>query len=142
MPSLGEKIGEGTTSDIHAWAPGQVVKLFKPGVAARHARYEARVTRAAFAAGAPAPEVFDDVTLEGRFGFVMPRFDGPSLKQLLLTGAMSHAEVGAILATPSIFRCIRRRRRRTSPPCATGWPPCRGPPPTCFRSTSRPASWP
>jgi hypothetical protein len=29
--SLGEKIGEGSSADIHAWAPGQVVKLFKPG---------------------------------------------------------------------------------------------------------------
>jgi hypothetical protein len=29
--SLGEKIGEGCSADIHAWAPGQVVKLFKPG---------------------------------------------------------------------------------------------------------------
>ena len=27
--SLGEKIGEGVFADVHAWAPGQVVKLFK-----------------------------------------------------------------------------------------------------------------
>ena len=25
--SLGEKIGEGVFADVHAWAPGQVVKL-------------------------------------------------------------------------------------------------------------------
>jgi hypothetical protein len=32
MPaSLGEKIGEGAFADVHAWAPGQVVKLFKAG---------------------------------------------------------------------------------------------------------------
>jgi hypothetical protein len=30
--SLGEKIGEGAFSVVHAWAPGQVVKLFKAGV--------------------------------------------------------------------------------------------------------------
>ena len=30
--SLGEKIGEGAFSEAYAWAPGQVVKLFKPGV--------------------------------------------------------------------------------------------------------------
>ena len=37
MPgSLGEKIDEGATADIHAWAPGQVLKLFKPGVSQRH----------------------------------------------------------------------------------------------------------
>ena len=29
--SLGEKIGEGVFADVHAWAPGQVVKLFKSG---------------------------------------------------------------------------------------------------------------
>ena len=30
--SLGEKIGEGAFSEAYAWAPGQVVKLFKAGV--------------------------------------------------------------------------------------------------------------
>ena len=29
--SLGEKIGEGAYADVHAWAPGQVLKLFKAG---------------------------------------------------------------------------------------------------------------
>ena len=100
MPgSLGEKIGEGTTADIHAWAPGQIVKLFKAGVSPRHARREARTTRAVFAAGGPAPEVIDEVAVEGRFGFVLPRFDGPTLQQLLLTGVMTYEQVGATLAT-------------------------------------------
>src|SRR6185312_5497343 len=58
--SLGEKIGQGESADIHAWAPGQVVKLFKTGVEQRLSRHEARMTRAAFAAGLPAPEVFDE----------------------------------------------------------------------------------
>ena len=51
--SLGEKIGEGACADVHAWAPGQVVKLFKAGVSQRFSRHEARKTRAVFAAGAP-----------------------------------------------------------------------------------------
>jgi len=95
---LGEKIGEGATADIHAWAPGQVVKLFKAS-SRQIGKHEARTTRAAFAAGAPAPEVLDEVTLEGRFGIVLPRFDGPTLLQLLLTGAMMSEHVGRILAT-------------------------------------------
>ena len=33
--SLGEKIGEGVSSDVHVWAPGRVVKLFRPGVSRR-----------------------------------------------------------------------------------------------------------
>src|SRR5678815_2623801 len=97
--SLGEKIGEGVTADIHAWAPGQIVKLFKADVSPRFGRHGARMTRAAFAAGAPAPEVLDEVTLEGRFGIVLPRLDGPSLRDLLLVRAVTYQQVGAILAT-------------------------------------------
>jgi aminoglycoside phosphotransferase (APT) family kinase protein len=96
--SLGEKIGEGVAADVHAWAPGQVVKLFKPGVSTRLSWHEAQVTRAVFAAGAPAPEVFGVFTLEGRFGIVLSRFDGPTLLQLTRTGAMTRGQAGAILA--------------------------------------------
>ena len=97
--SLGEKIGEGAFADVHAWAPGQVMKLFKAGRSQRVAWHEARMTRAAFAAGAPAPEVLDEVTLEGRFGIVLPRLDGPTLLQLSRSGAMTPAQAGAILAS-------------------------------------------
>jgi Ser/Thr protein kinase RdoA (MazF antagonist) len=97
--SLGEKIGGGAMADIHAWAPGQVVKLFKAGVPRRLSWHEARKTRAVFAAGVPAPEVFDEVTLDGRFGFVLQRLDGPTLLQLLQTGVMTAEQAGAIMAT-------------------------------------------
>ena len=100
MPgSLVEKIGEGAFGEVHAWAPGQVVKLFKAGVPRRIAWWEARMTRAAFAAGAPAPEVFEEVRLEGRFGIVLQRLDGPTLLTLSRTGAMTPEQAGAILAT-------------------------------------------
>ncbi|HEY4044027.1 MAG TPA: phosphotransferase [Rhodopila sp.] len=97
--SLGEKIGEGVMADVHAWAPGQVVKLFKAGISRRFARHEARMTRAAFAAGASAPEVFDEVVVEGRFGIVLTRLDGSTLLHLLRTGAITSEQVGSILAT-------------------------------------------
>ena len=100
--SLGEKIGEGAYSDVHAWAPGQVVKLFKAGFSRRASWWEARMTRAVFAAGAPAPEVFDEVTLEGRFGVVLQRLDGPTLLQLSRSGAMTPEQTGAILAALAI----------------------------------------
>jgi len=96
--SLGEKIGEGGTSDVHAWAPGQVVKLFKAGAAQGFGWHEARMTRAVFAAGGPALEVLGEVRLEGRFGIVLPRLDGPSLQQLWETGAMTSEQAAAILA--------------------------------------------
>ena len=97
--SLGEKIGEGAFADVHAWAPGQVVKLFKAGAARRDSRREARMTRAVFAAGAPAPEVFGEVELEGRFGIVLGRFDGPTLLQLTRSSAITIDQAGAILAS-------------------------------------------
>ncbi len=97
--SQGEKIGEGAYAEVHAWAPGQVLKLFKPGFPRRHAWWEARMTRAVFAAGAPAPEAFDEVTLEGRFGVVLQRLDGPTLLQLSRSGAMPREQTGAVLAT-------------------------------------------
>jgi Ser/Thr protein kinase RdoA (MazF antagonist) len=96
---LGEKIGEGAMSEVHAWAPGQVVKLFKASVSRRLARHEAHMTRVAFAAGAPAPEVLDVVTLEGRFGIVLERLDGPTLLQLSRSGEMTRAQTGATLAS-------------------------------------------
>ena len=96
--SLGEKINEGCSADIHAWAPGQVVKLFKPGHEPRLARHEAQMTRAASAAGLPAPEVLGEVTLEGRSAIVLSRHDGPTLAQLVRTRAVTPAQAGTLLA--------------------------------------------
>ena len=96
--TLGEKLGEGAMSDVHAWAPEQVVKLFKAGVPGRIAGWEARMTRAVFAAGGPAPEVLDEVKIDGRRGIVLPRLDGPTLMEQVLADAVSIPEAGAILA--------------------------------------------
>jgi hypothetical protein len=109
--SVGEKIGEGVSADIHAWAPGQVVKLFKPGVSDRLARYEGRMTRAIFAVGGPAPQVLGEVTLDGRFGIVLPRLDGPTLLHLWQAGAVTSEEAGEILAT-----LLMSVHRTTAPP--------------------------
>jgi tRNA A-37 threonylcarbamoyl transferase component Bud32 len=102
--SLGEKIGHGANSDVHAWAPGQVVKLLKSNVTWERGAYEARMSRAAFAAGLPAPEVLGEVTVDRRFGIVMRRLDGPTLLELLRNRAMTAAQAGAILA--SLYRSV------------------------------------
>lgn len=100
--SLGEKIGDGVFSDVHAWAPGQVVKLLKPGAPRVAGWWEARMTRAVFAAGCPAPEVLDEVSVDGRFGIVLRRLDGPTLLQLSRSGAVTPQQTGAILASLSL----------------------------------------
>ena len=139
--SLGVKIGEGAFADVHAWAPGQVVKLFKAGVPRRVPWHEARITRAVLAAGGPAPEVFDEVTLEGRFGIVLRRLDGPTLLRLTRTGAVTPEQAGAILATLCMV-VHKTPRRRTYSPCTTGWMSRHGSPTACFQSTSPQASSP
>jgi Ser/Thr protein kinase RdoA (MazF antagonist) len=96
--SLGEKIGQGAFSEAYAWAPGQVVKLFKAGVSHQLGRHEVRMIRAVLAAGLPVPEVFGEVTLDGRFGIVLQRLDGPTLWQLSRTGAVTFEQAGAIVA--------------------------------------------
>ena len=109
--SLGEKIGEGVCADVHAWAPGQVVKLFKSGHSRRLSWHEVHMTHAVFAAGGPAPEVLGEVTLDGRFGIVLPRFDGPTLLQAVRTGAVTHEQAGAILAA----LCLAVHKTRPPP---------------------------
>jgi hypothetical protein len=42
--------------------------------------------------------MFEEVTLEGRFGIVLQRLDGPTLLQLSRSGAMTPEQTGAILA--------------------------------------------
>src|SRR5258708_13099096 len=99
--SLGEKIGEGAAAEVHAWAPGQVVKLFRSGVSRRLGWHEAHMTDAVFAAGAPAPQVFGVVILEGRLGIVLQRFDGPTLLQLTRTGAVTRRQAPPLPPPPS-----------------------------------------
>ncbi len=108
--SLGEKIGEGASAEVHAWAPGQVVKLFRSESSRRLGWHEAHMTDAVFAAGAPAPQVFGVVILEGRLGIVLERFDGPTLLQLTRTGGVTRGQAGAILAD------LCRAVHRTPPP--------------------------
>src|SRR5215472_263207 len=115
--SLGKKIDEGASADIHIWAPGQVVKLFKAGGSEWFARHEARMTRAALAAGAP--EVFDEVTVGGRFGIVLRHLDGPTLQQLLLTGAIAPGQAGAILA--SLYISVHKTPPSTDVPSLRRW---------------------
>lgn len=104
LGSLGTKIGEGNTAEVYEWSPGRVIKLFKLGVPSRIAMHEARMTRAAFLAGASAPEVFDEVTIGGQTGLVMARVDGKTLTQVTKNGEISCTEAGSMLA--GALRCV------------------------------------
>jgi len=117
--SLGEKVGEGAVSDIHAWAPGQVLKLFKAGVPRWIGEHEARMTRAVFAVGGLAPEVLDEVTLDGRFGIVLQRLEGPTLRQRLLARATTSEQAGAVLA--SLYTSVHKTPSPPEVPSLREW---------------------
>lgn len=87
--TLGDRIGEGAFAHVHAWAPDQVLKLFKDAVLQRVSWWEARMTRAVFVAGGPAPEVLGELSLDGRSGIVLSRPGGPTVLQLSRSGAVS-----------------------------------------------------
>jgi hypothetical protein len=72
------------------------------GVSRRLGWHEVQMTHAIFAAGGPAPEVLGVVTLEGRFGVVLPRFDGPTLLQLVRSGAVTREQAARSSRTSAL----------------------------------------
>jgi aminoglycoside phosphotransferase (APT) family kinase protein len=72
-------VGRGFTSDVYAWGPGRVLKLFHDWVLPDRIEREYRTTRAIRAAGLPAPAVYELVTVEGRKGIVFERLEGVSM---------------------------------------------------------------
>lgn len=95
---IGEKLGEGATSDVFAYGKGRVVKLLKPGVERRAGEYEASQAQAVFESGAPCPAVFGTVEIDGRFGIIYERLDGEPLRTRLLRGDVTPVETGTLMA--------------------------------------------
>jgi aminoglycoside phosphotransferase (APT) family kinase protein len=81
LDTLGPRLATGGTAELYAWEPGRVLKLYWQGAALDAVEREAERTRIARAAGAPAPDVFEVVTIEDRPGVVFERSEGPSMLQ-------------------------------------------------------------
>lgn len=98
MTELGEKIGESAAAEVFAFGAGRVIKLYRPGTAPGIIDHEVRQTAAAFASGAPAPEVLGTEIIDGRTGIILPRYDGRSMMELIVDGAVQPVDAGATLA--------------------------------------------
>ena len=72
-------IGEGRIAEVFAWKDGQVLKLFRERCPPEWAEYEARIARVVHATGLAVPAVGDVIELEGRWGIVYQRVDGPTM---------------------------------------------------------------
>lgn len=96
---LGEKLGEGRTSEVRAFGPGRIVKLYHPHVPEADIAREYAAARHAGAIGLPCPATHERVVIDGRSGMVQDRIDGPSLIGAMLTGAIDFGGSVEVFAT-------------------------------------------
>jgi aminoglycoside phosphotransferase (APT) family kinase protein len=95
--SRGTVIGSGASSEVIAWDPGRVAKVFRPRYAYA-VELELGRARAVQALGAPCPAVFEQIEHEGRPGIVFERVDGVPLSDGLFQGSESIAGIAERLA--------------------------------------------
>ena len=96
---LGRRLAEGRTADVFELGAQRVVKLVKAGFSEDSLRSEADKTRAAVAAGAPAPWVHGVAAFQGRPGIVFDRVDGETMVERILESPDRVAGWGEELAT-------------------------------------------
>ena len=94
----GELLSRGRTAEVFAWKDGQVLKLFLEKYPADDVEYEARVSDAVYKAGLPAPVVGGVVEVEGRYGIILERLDGPSMLQVFRSRPWRIGQLGRIQA--------------------------------------------
>ena len=73
------RIGQGREAEILEWGDGRVLRLLWSADREPWLEREEAALRAASAAGAPVPAVYERRNLDGRPGLVMERLDGPDL---------------------------------------------------------------
>ena len=135
-----QRLGAGREAEIFAWEEGRVLRLAHRPEHAPLLAHEALAMRAARAAGAPVPAVFEQVEVEGRPGLVMERRDGGDDLQLLQRRPWTVTRIGrrlgelharihavaapeglpevrelvaALLASPAVPAALRERAERT-----------------------------
>jgi uncharacterized protein (TIGR02172 family) len=80
---LSRPIAIGRTAELFAWRDGEVLKLLREDFPASLGEAESRAAKLVAGLGVPAPQLLGTVTVNGRFGLVYERVDGPSMLDLL-----------------------------------------------------------
>lgn len=73
------RIGQGRTAEVFAWGESRALKLYYEGWPATAAEAEYQKAEAVYKSGAPAPAVDGVVQIDGRYGVIFERVEGPSL---------------------------------------------------------------
>ena len=77
-----EKLGEGYETEIFAWKPGKVLRLYREGIGRDEAPERVGIL-AALSGGIPAPSIGEAVNIAGREGVVMEHVHGRSVLDLV-----------------------------------------------------------
>jgi len=94
----GTFIAEGRTAEVYAWGSTQVVKLYRDWWPLENIRYEISICRAVHEAGISSPAVGDLIQLDGRYGLIYERIDGPSMEGLMFTEPERLDEMASLFA--------------------------------------------
>lgn len=81
---IGQKIGDGATAEIFAYGEKQVLKLLKAHASRGIITQEAYYSKIAYNHGLPVPKVWDHLELDGRYGVIFDRIDGPTYLENVL----------------------------------------------------------
>ena len=98
MSALGPRIATGAQAEVFEWGDSQVLKLFGEQRPRSWVEYEARTARAVHGTGLPVPAVGEIVEVEGRWGLVYERVEGPSMGDCLLARPWTVGRCARLLA--------------------------------------------
>lgn len=110
------RIGVGRTAEVFAWGEGRALKLFHAAHPEPWGEEERRLTAAAYEGGLPAPRVHGLERIDGRFGIVLERIEGPSLLRIVIAKPWRVVAVGHRLA--EVHAAIHARSVPGLPPLA------------------------
>ena len=74
----GPLIGRGRTAEVYAWGSDRILKLYQAHMPTYLVEQEYHLTRAAQAAGIPAPATDQLVEVDSRCGIIFERLEGPA----------------------------------------------------------------
>lgn len=81
--SIGQKISGGELSEIYLWDDDCILKLYHED-RPESAEWEATCIRAAHEAGISVPKVFDVIEKDNRYGLILERVAGPTMRKVLM----------------------------------------------------------
>ena len=101
------RLAAGQFADVYAWGDNHVLKLFHAGFPPAYIALELKNSRSAHALGLPTPGDAGHVEWSQRSGIVFERVDGPTVYELVQTGAQTTARLGRTFfdIQQSIHRC-------------------------------------